>query len=78
MARTTVITHPDGTTTRVVTSSGCGGCLSGAFWTVVVLYVLCAPAAYFPVGLMVPAYILEAIIVIAAVATWLQRRNAGQ
>ena len=43
-----------------------------------VLYVLGAPAAYFPVGLMVPAYILEAIIAIAAVATWLQRRNAGQ
>ena len=77
MARTTIITHPNGTTTTVVSSSGCGGCVSAVFWTVVFLYVLGAPAAYFPVGLMVPAYIIEAAVAAAGVATWLHRRDAG-
>jgi predicted phage tail protein len=74
MARITTVTHPDGTTTSIVTrSSGCG--CSGCFTWVLVVFVLTAPAYYaehgeWPLGWAgaVMAYVVLAVAATLGVA----------
>lgn len=78
MSKTT-ITHPDGSTTVISSSGGCGrGCSSIAF-VVAVLWVVAAPAVYFPLWLAVIAYSVEAVVAVAAVvnavARWSRTRG---
>ena len=73
MARRTTITHPDGSTTTIVTRSGCGQGCSLAFWFMVGLFVVLYPAESFPSGqLSSPTSRLQALG-----ASWSPREPNG-
>jgi hypothetical protein len=75
----TVITHPDGSVTTVVTRSGCGcgsGC-GGIFTLLAAPFVLFAPGYYagqgqWPLGWLgaVIAYIALGVIALGVIAAW--------
>ncbi len=68
----TIITHPDGTETSVVTRSGCAQGCSGTFWILVGLFVIAYPAeSGWPVVGIVGAYALAALVAVAGVRQYL-------
>jgi hypothetical protein len=82
----TVITHPDGSVTTVVTRSGCGcgsGC-GGIITVFAALFVLFSPAYFagqgnWPLGWLgaVVAYIVLGVMGLGAIVAWVQRRRAA-
>ena len=63
--------------TLVTTQSGCG---SGCGWLVTivaVLFVLAAPAEYFPLPAAVLAYIVEGLLLIVGLAAAVHRARGG-
>jgi hypothetical protein len=72
----TVITHPDGTQTSVVTRSGCGQGCSWVFWLVVGLFVIAFPAeSGWPLVGIVGAYALVALVAVAGIRQYLVRHG---
>jgi hypothetical protein len=76
----TIITHPDGSVTTVVTRSGCG--CGGIITLIAALFVLFAPAYFagqgnWPLGWIgaVVAYIVLGVFALGAVVAWVQRRQ---
>lgn len=70
----TIITHPDGTRTTVQQQSGCAGC----FYVLLGIFVVFAPAAWvgsgqLPVAAAVVMYLIEAVLLLAWLATRTQR-----
>jgi len=64
--------------TTVTTQSGCG---SGCGWLVTivaVVFVLAAPAEYFPLPAAVLAYVVEGLLLIAGLAAAVQRAWGGR
>lgn len=75
----TVITHPDGTQTSVVTRSGCGQGCSSAFWLLLGLFVIAYPAeSGWPVVAIVGAYVLVVLVAVAGVWQYLVRHRRPQ
>jgi hypothetical protein len=75
----TVISHPDGTQTTVVTRSGCGQGCSWAFWLLIGLFVIAYPAqSGWPVVGIVGAYVLLALVAVAGVRQYLVRHRRPQ
>jgi hypothetical protein len=87
MKTTTVITHPDGNVTTVVTRSGCGcgsGC-GGIITVIAALLVLFAHGYYagqgnWPLGWIaaVIAYIVLGVIALGAPVAAVQRRTRAE
>lgn len=75
MARTTVVTHPDGSTTTIVTRSGCGVGCGWILWIVLGLSVILYPAQAFPLWGAILAYTGMVVIAVAAVAVEVARRR---
>lgn len=78
MGKQTSVTY-DGQGNVVVrtTTTTQSGCSSGCGWVVTIiaaLFLLSAPAQYFPLPLTVLAYIVEGLIVIAAIVAAMNRR----
>lgn len=79
--KTTVVYDAEGNvvgSTRTTTQPGCN---SGCGWLVTViaaLFVVAAPAEYFPLPLAVLAYLVEGALVIACVAAAVQRARANR
>jgi hypothetical protein len=66
MSKITTITDSDGKKSVIETrQTGSTGCL----WVLLVLFLIGAPAAYFPTWLAVIAYIVEGLMAIAFIAT---------
>ena len=64
-------------TTEVRSSWGCGGC----FWLLLGIFLVAGPATWagngqIPVAVAVVMYLVEALVVIAAVIQYGKRRNA--
>jgi hypothetical protein len=66
MARRTVIRHPDGTVTEVTSSTSVGRGCSAFGWLLLILFLFVGPAAWWG-WWSIPAYVVLALIVVAAV-----------
>ena len=76
---TTVVYDGDGKVIGRTTTTH-SGCNSGCRWLVTIiaaLFVVAAPAEYFPLPLAVLAYLLEGVLVMAGLAGAVQR-NRGR